>query len=386
MGTLHSLIIGRPTPDALRAQRVDVMRRIRKKTGRYVLIMVADPTKVMPGTPGPMLHTEDIPFFEELLSSTPAGSDVDIVIHSSGGLAEAAEQLSRMAKAHFREVRYVVPTLAQSAATILALSGHRLMMGPFASLGPIDPQFVQPSGRTLPAQALTEGVTKILKTSRKGRLNPGYIPILQQVTPADIQSAVNASALSTRLVTDSLQAGMLVSEPDAEAKAAAVAKALCKHSLWLSHGRLITPQQLRDMGLPIEDYATDGLAEEYGSLSSLLVVAMQSNIVKLFETETVDMAKRMNIVNLPAQLPDPRAANSANIDLECTSCHKQIPLQLRFAKNVQLEPGRIAFPKTGKLKCPHCNADLDVQGVRQQLHAQLGKQSVDWPEQEGSRA
>lgn len=98
MGVLHQLIIDSVSPDELRAQRVEVMRRIREKTGRHVLILAADPTKPAPFGPGSMLHTEDIPFFEELLSSTPRDADADVVIHSSGGLAEAAEQLSRMAK------------------------------------------------------------------------------------------------------------------------------------------------------------------------------------------------------------------------------------------------------------------------------------------------
>ena len=384
MGVLHQLIIDSVSPDELRAQRVEVMRRIREKTGRHVLILAADPTKPAPFGPGSMLHTEDIPFFEELLSSTPRDADADVVIHSSGGLAEAAEQLSRMAKAHFREVRFVVPTLAQSAATILALSGHRLMMGPYASLGPIDPQFLQPNGTTVPAQALTEGVKKILGTSRKGRLNPGYIPMLQRVSPADLQAAQDATMLSTRLVTDSLTTGMLAGRADAEATASATAEALCSHARWLSHGRLITADQLRELGLPVEEYSDDGVAEDYNELSSLLVVTMQSNIIKLYETETVDMAKRLNLVSPPGILPDPRAANNANIDLECAKCHGKIPLQLRFADDVQLEPGRVLFPDSGKLKCPHCNADMDVKGVRQQLETQLHKKAVKWPTQEES--
>ena len=124
------------------------------EAGRHVVLLIADPTKPVRIVPGPMLHPEDVPYFEELLNSTPEGADADIVVHSAGGLGEAAEQLSRMAKAHFREVRFVVPTLAQSAATILVLSGHRLMIET-ACLGPIDPQFAKPDGTSTPAQALT---------------------------------------------------------------------------------------------------------------------------------------------------------------------------------------------------------------------------------------
>lgn len=86
----------------------------------------------------------------------------------------------------------------------------------------------------------------------------------------------------------------------------------------------------------------------------------------------------------PGILPDPRAANNANIDLECAKCHGKIPLQLRFADDVQLEPGRVPFPDSGKLKCPHCNADMDVKGVRQRLETQLHKKAVKWPTQEES--
>ena len=39
-----------------------------------------------------------------------------------------------------RELEVIVPTQAKSAAILLALGAHRIVMAPFSDLGPVDPQ------------------------------------------------------------------------------------------------------------------------------------------------------------------------------------------------------------------------------------------------------
>ena len=43
-----------------------------------------------------------------------------------------------------KELTVVVPDMAKSAATILCLGAHHILMGPGGDLGPIDPQMIFP--------------------------------------------------------------------------------------------------------------------------------------------------------------------------------------------------------------------------------------------------
>lgn len=63
-------------------------------------------------------------------------------------------------------------------------------------------------GRPQPAQALLTGIDAIKEEVAKngGNLNPVYMPILRNVDPGRLQSALNASKLSRELVTEWLVA------------------------------------------------------------------------------------------------------------------------------------------------------------------------------------
>lgn len=376
MPEIQDLLKSNLSFDQLRRQRVKLLRAIREKCGRSVIIFVSDPDKQAP-PPGAMLHFADIPHFNECIRSVPENADVDVVLHSGGGLAEVAERVAQLASDRFKSVRYVVPMRAQSAATILALQGDLLLMDNAASLGPIDPQFMQANGRTIPAQSLKEGVEKILEESKDGQLNPGYIPILQQVTPADIQAAAEASDLSRQLVSEGLKRGMLRSEEAGAAKADDIATKLCDHGTWLSHGRMVAAKHLVDLGLPVATFDADPCGAEYRALSANILVSLQSNALKVYETESVEIVLRMN-VGRPAVPNQGAPPKDAHIDYECPSCHTVIPLHLRFQPDVQLIPGRVPFPSDGKLLCPHCSAKLDIAGMRQEIEGQVGRKAVDW--------
>src|SRR2546426_7634899 len=70
-----------------------------------------------------------------------ADKGVDVVLYSPGGLPDAADSIVQILRAKFDNIRFIIPSVAKSAATMIALSGHDLMMEHNAELGPIDPQF-----------------------------------------------------------------------------------------------------------------------------------------------------------------------------------------------------------------------------------------------------
>src|SRR6266536_2668820 len=92
------------------------------------------------------------------------GDAVDLILHSPGGSPEAAESIVAVLRSQFKTVRVLVPVMAKSAATMIALAANEILMPISAELGPIDPQFLLSDGRggqrMTPAQAIIDEVQR----------------------------------------------------------------------------------------------------------------------------------------------------------------------------------------------------------------------------------
>ncbi|NPA52727.1 MAG: hypothetical protein GXO22_07510 [Aquificae bacterium] len=74
---------------------------------------------------------------------TPDDMPIDFIIHTPGGLALAATQIANALADHKAEVRVIVPHYAMSGGTLIALAADKIIMDPYAVLGPVDPQLGQ---------------------------------------------------------------------------------------------------------------------------------------------------------------------------------------------------------------------------------------------------
>lgn len=184
---------------------------------------------------------------------------VDVVLYSPGGLPDAADSIVQILRSKFDHIRFIIPSVAKSAATMIALSGHELMMEHNAELGPIDPQFriLKADGTPVisPAQAIIDQFEKaqsIIGSDPKKLA--AWIPILQQYGPSLYQQCLNAIDLSKKYVTEWLKTGMFAGMADPAAKEAAVKKVvdyLGDHNQFKSHGARIGFQELRDQGVDV---------------------------------------------------------------------------------------------------------------------------------------
>ncbi len=77
---------------------------------------------------------------EDTVKEPKAEVEIDIWLESGGGDAHAAFKLALMLRDAASHIRVVVPDVAKSAATLLALAGHEIFMAPGADLGPLDAQ------------------------------------------------------------------------------------------------------------------------------------------------------------------------------------------------------------------------------------------------------
>ncbi|MGI0015926.1 MAG: SDH family Clp fold serine proteinase, partial [Nitrososphaera sp.] len=175
-----------------------------------------------------------------------------ILLHSPGGLAEAADSLVEIIRGRFQHVRFIVPNMAKSAATMLALSGDQILMDVASELGPIDPQFNFRKGDgsfvTAPAQAIIDQFEAAQKKIAKDpTILAPWLPILQQYGPSLYQQARNAIELSKNLVNKWLMKYMLKSTPKKEIRARGIANYLSNHNNFKSHAKRIGMNDMKEI-------------------------------------------------------------------------------------------------------------------------------------------
>jgi ClpP class serine protease len=91
----------------------------------------------------PLVRYIDIQDSEEVLRALRLTADdvpIDIVLHTPGGLALAAEQIAHAICRRAGKVTVYVPHYAMSGGTLIALAADAIVMDPNAVLGSLDPQ------------------------------------------------------------------------------------------------------------------------------------------------------------------------------------------------------------------------------------------------------
>jgi membrane-bound ClpP family serine protease len=72
------------------------------------------------------------------------GDHLVVVMHSSGGDIHAAFNIAQLLRRYGqKELIFIIPRWAKSAATLIACAGDKILMTPVAELGPLDPQISQ---------------------------------------------------------------------------------------------------------------------------------------------------------------------------------------------------------------------------------------------------
>lgn len=254
------------------------------KTGRSTIVYASD----FFGKAGPpvAITLQDMQGLMEVFRDLP-GPGLDLILHSPGGQAEATERLVSYMRSKFEHIRVFVPLAAMSAATMWALAADEIVMGKHSQLGPIDPQITLPSGLTVPAGSL---LSQFRKASDECAADPArlsaWLPTLQQYPPGLLEICETSDRLARQLVAEWVGRWTFLSDPDAPAKAEAVAAFFADDQAHLSHSRAITREQLReaDLGLKITDLEQDPeLQDAVLSVHHATMITFMGNSAKIIE-------------------------------------------------------------------------------------------------------
>jgi Serine dehydrogenase proteinase len=214
-----------------------------------------------------IMHTSDIPHLETVLNSISGADQINLLLHSPGGDGTIVEKMVDMCRAHLsgqnRKLRVIVPNIAKSAATVLALGADQILMGYCSELGPIDPQVpIAVSGMTqwVSAFAFVEARDKLMEQINVAlSKNEPTVGLLQQLAGLNIpftDEMENQIGFAKKTAITLLEKYMLnPSFSDASeraAKASEIAEKLLSKQLFPVHGQYIDGATAKKLGLEVE--------------------------------------------------------------------------------------------------------------------------------------
>ena len=192
--------------------------------------------------------------------------EVDFLIISNGGDPIASLKIINILRERFNKISVLLPNVAYSAATVLALGADDIVMHPYSNLGPVDPQLIinSPSGPTSnPAKAIIDQFYKALKEVNEPDKQAWAI-LLNQYGPSIITQCENYIKMSEALVRDWLNRFMFKNE-SAQTKNStinSIASFLANHDNFKSHGRHISREKAENIGLRIEHLEDDAVFQD----------------------------------------------------------------------------------------------------------------------------
>lgn len=236
----------------------DVIRRqyiakLAEKTGRNVIVYYSGwlqkSDMVGPQFRGFSVDDSDKNGFMACIHQLDRTKGLDLVLHTPGGNTAATESLVDYLRAMFdTNIRAIVPQLAMSAGTMIALACKEIVMGKHSSLGPIDPQF-----GGIPAHGVIEEFTRARdEIMNDPRTIPVWQPILAKYTPTLIGECQKSIDWSKKMATEWLETGMFEGHAKRKEKAKKVVDELADHILTLSHARHYSAAAAKKLGLKIE--------------------------------------------------------------------------------------------------------------------------------------
>jgi ClpP class serine protease len=151
-----TLVLPKIQQTYLQRARSSVLSQLGKRRKTNIITMIhRQETMSLLGVPiARYIDLEDSEAVLRAIRLTPEDQDIDVIMHTPGGIALAATQIAFALKAHKGKTTVIVPHYAMSGGTLIALAADEILMDPHAVLGPVDPQLGTQKGSYAAASVL----------------------------------------------------------------------------------------------------------------------------------------------------------------------------------------------------------------------------------------
>ena len=275
--------------NASRYERQSQIRVIERETGAALVCYV--------GGPRSSLSRDDTLPLVDLFHTIPTGTNIDLLLHTSGGDIDAAEKMASMLRKRVGDsarFRVVVPDYAKSAGTLITLAADSVVMSDSSELGPVDPQLLLPDGRGRsgyrPAQSYVDGYEELVKlVNENPGASEGYQLQLDKYDPTTIDICRKVLERSVKVGSRSGPGHVQGREGKRDGRC----WQLADNRKWLWHGVPIDYLEAKKLGLDVTYLELDDpLWQRFWALycSQRLEIAKSADGCKLFESDYVSIA------------------------------------------------------------------------------------------------
>ncbi len=235
--------------------RLETIKRIEEATSRPLICYLAKthhvPSDIKAQT---SIDDSDVTGFTDLIHGIE-GEKLDVLLVSNGGSAEATERIVNLLRSRFSDIRFIIPGNAYSAATLIALSGNKIVMSSSSTLGPIDPQI-----DGIPARTIIRGFENVQKELMD--LGPqaltAYMPLLEKYSLHLLEICRSAEKLSKELA----QSWLNLFHGLDSAKSKEATEFFADFDMHHSHRRTINREAARERGLNVIDLEDNRLMSD----------------------------------------------------------------------------------------------------------------------------
>lgn len=173
---------------------------------------------------------------------------LDLILHTPGGDIAATESIVVYLKEIFgKNIRAIVPQIAMSAGTMIALSCTEIIMGKESNIGPIDPQF----GGMSCAAVLEEFEKALANITENQAYIPLWQPIISKYHPTFLGDCKKATEWSEAIVKEWLIENMFYGDLECNEKAKVIVDKLSSHEETKSHSRHIHIRECIEYGIKV---------------------------------------------------------------------------------------------------------------------------------------
>jgi ClpP class serine protease len=210
---------------------------------------------------------------------------LDLFLHTPGGETASTESIVDYLRNMFNlDIRVIVPQIAMSAGTMIALSAKEIVMGKHSSLGPIDPQI-----GGIAAHGILEEYTQAKKEiAANGSSIPLWQMIFNKYTPTLIGECEKAIKLTEEMIKRWLTTGMFAGDENGEEKANEIYRKLGDHALTMAHDRRIPIEALKNIGVKVS------VLEDNQDFQELVMAIHHTTMLTLEQTQAYKIIENHN--------------------------------------------------------------------------------------------
>ena len=235
----------------------------------------------------------DINAFMENVHGLDKDKGLDLILHTPGGDLSATEQIIKYLKTCFKgDIRAIIPQMAMSAGSMIAVSCKSVIMGKQSSLGPFDPQL-----NGIPCQSAIREFNKAVENVTSNPASLGlWQAILTKLNPTFLTLCAQADELAEEL-TEKILADK---EIDKSIKNR-IKEVFAKNDDSKTHSRHIDREKCKEAGLDIIDLDEDDELQDIVLTihHCCMILAERTSATKLVENNIGGCYIRHNQVQIP---------------------------------------------------------------------------------------